>query len=93
MKINLVFDYGTDVVEVPDFVGENVKKYRERFDKWCFDKNNKTTFDRKTGAFCYDGSTFVDWLNKYELQDNEKAEITESGPYDLNRKGRPTLFF
>ncbi len=92
MKINLVFDYGTDVVEVPDFVGENVKKYRERFDKWCYDKDNKITFNRQTRVFSFDGTTFVDWLNKYECMGPVRAAMLEENVIDYDR-ALPTLFF
>ncbi len=92
MKINLVFDYGADVVNVPYFVGAEIKEYRERFDKWCYDKDNVETYNKETGVFCFDGKTFADWLNKYELHDPVKATLLEENVSDYDRS-LPTLFF
>ena len=40
MLINLVFDYYTDVIDVPDEIGCQIKKYQRKCDKWLFNKLN-----------------------------------------------------
>ena len=50
LKINLVFDYGTDVISVPDDIGVKIGKVRDHFDKWCYDKDNKRSGKRKTSS-------------------------------------------
>ena len=76
MKICLSFDYGFDIVEMPDTDIKTLKKLRSRFDKWCYDKDNPVTFDKKDRVFNFDGKTFADWLNDSE---NIPAKIIDSG--------------
>ena len=40
MLVNLVFDYYTDVINVPDKIGTQIKKYQRKCDKWLYNKDN-----------------------------------------------------
>ena len=40
MLVNLVFDYYTDVINVPDEIGTQIKKYQKKCDKWLYNKDN-----------------------------------------------------
>ena len=39
MLVNLVFDYYTDVINVPDKIGTQIKKYQKKCDKWLYNKD------------------------------------------------------
>lgn len=38
MLINIVFSYDFDILDVPDIVGINLRKYQLLFDNWIYNK-------------------------------------------------------
>ena len=84
MYINLVFDYYIDQIYVPDFVGQKIKFYQNKCDKWLFNKLNDHEYWTKDSrgekyavGICSDA--FIFWLNNYVLNDNDdKAYIVKS---------------
>lgn len=47
MLVNLVFDYYTDVINVPDEIGTQIKKYQRKCDKWLYNKDNNHQYWEK----------------------------------------------
>lgn len=98
MLVNLVFDYYTDVINVPDEIGTQIKKYQKKCDKWLYNKNNnhqyweKDEYGKKLGVgICSDA--FVYWLNSFVLNDSEqKAAVLKRNlpEYDSSL---PTIFY
>lgn len=96
-RIALEFTYYTDIIEVPNFVEQNIVKYQREFDKWLYDKNNNHGLwiidNGEKKAVSFDSSDFVDYLNKYIISDNNlKAKIIQTGLPETPEKMR-VLFF
>lgn len=97
MKIALEFTYHTDVIAVPDSVGNQIKKCQIAFDKWLYNKENNhghwICVNKKKAAVSFGTQTFVDYLNCFYLRDcNEKATIIDENCADVP-KDTTTLFF
>ncbi|MDD6645088.1 MAG: hypothetical protein PUE67_03425 [Oscillospiraceae bacterium] len=98
MLINLVFDFYTDVIDVPDEIGSQIEKYQKKCDKWLFNKLNdheyweKDEYGNKIGiGICSDA--FVCWLNNFVLNDSEqKAFIVKENVQEYD-SSFPTLFY
>jgi hypothetical protein len=84
-----------DIIEVPDYIGRNIHKYRNDFLDWIYDPNNphpyrielKNSSGNVYYAMCYDTTTFVDWLNTYVIRHPDiPAMILERG---LDIESRP----
>lgn len=98
MLVNLVFDYYTDVVDVPDFVAEKLKKYQNKCDKWLFNKLNEHDFweldengNKEAVGIC--SEAFVYWLNHVELSSsNQTAKIVQRDLSEFDNT-LPTIFY
>lgn len=83
MLINMVFDYYVDIINVPDSIGVNIKKYQNQCDRWLFNKLNEHEFWEKDNSGKKLGvgvcsESFIYWLNKFVLKDSkEKAYILQ----------------
>ena len=83
MRIFLAFDCYADVIDVPDDVGSRIKKYRNRFLDWIYDRKNDhgywVKFDNGKGKTVYGvqygSDAFVDWLNKKIIKGNEQRAV------------------
>lgn len=77
-KVAIEFTYHTDILGVPDFVYNNIRKYQKSFDKWLYDKENDHNYwvliDGKKRAVSFDTQAFVDYLNV--VLGNDRAERT-----------------
>ena len=97
MNIALEFTYQTDIIFVPDEIGNKISKYQQKFDKWLYNKDNDHgNWIIKNGrkvAVSFDTDTFIDYLNMFCLNDSdEKAFIVEKNATTIPTK-IPTLFF
>lgn len=98
MLVNLCFDYYTDVISVPEKIGEKIRYYQNKCDKWLFDKSNNHQFwetdenGNKVGVgICSDA--FVFWLNEFVLKDSGlKAEAVQRNVKEYDKK-LPTLYY
>ena len=95
MKCFVANDGYGDIIEIPDPVALNIKKFRNQFLDWLYDKSNKHPYwvkgdDGNGGWFygvCYDTSAFVEWLNEHIIKNKyEPAIIVER---DLDRDACP----
>ena len=83
MLINIVFDYYVDIINVPDNIGVNIRKYQNKCDQWLFDELNDHEFWEKDSSgeklgvgIC--SEAFVYWLNNFVLMNSkEKANIVK----------------
>ena len=98
MLINMVFDYYVDIINVPDSIGVNIKKYQNQCDRWLFNKLNEHEFWEKDNSGKKLGvgvcsESFIYWLNKFVLKDSkEKAYIVQKSinKYD---ESLPTIYY
>ena len=100
MLVNLVFTFGVDVVDVPDFIGQNLKRWQRKCDKWLFNKMNDHEFwiingtDKKSAiGICSDA--FVFYLNNHVLMDTSSKAVIVERAVDLSSydKSYPTVFY
>ena len=83
-KILLLWDYDADMIECPQDIADNVYKYQHEFDLWLYSPDSKhdclTTDSEGNLAFCFDGETFLNWLNTTVLANSEeKARFIKRG--------------
>ena len=81
-KIFIKVMYTMSEVMVPDYIANDIKKYRQMFFKWLEDKDNNHGYwyisnGYKTGLV-YDITAFIDYLNKYVVKEKkDKVFISE----------------
>lgn len=98
MYIALQFTYYADIIFVPAYVGKKIKKIQRLFDKWLYDKDNDhenwIIRNGKKVAVSFDSGTFVDYINKYHLNDStEKAYVAVKECKKVPSACNSTLFF
>ena len=81
--------YKPDLIIVPNYVADNLEKYKKEFDELIQKKNYEHGYWHKlpdgSKKFTWDNDTFIKWLNeKVIVNRNEKAEIVERdiSPHD-----------
>ncbi len=80
MKFNAGFAVFVDVIEFKPFMGENIDKYKEKFEQWYYEDTITNGFpirkQRSDLPFKYfDGNVIVYWLN--EIAPNCGAKIVQ----------------
>lgn len=103
MKCFVANDGYGDIIEIPDPVACKIKKYRNQFLDWIYDKNNRHQYwvkgsDGKGGFFegvCYDTTAFVEWLNNRVIKNKyDPAIIVERNlDGDACPEGMLRIFF
>lgn len=98
MLVNLVFDYYTDIINVPDSIVNQIKKYQNKCDKWLYNKLNNHEFwikdenGKKLGVgIC--SEAFVYWLNEFVLKNNDKKAVIVKRDLEKYDSSLPTLFY
>ena len=98
----LLFVYGgedADLINCPQHIANNLKKYQRSFDKWIFDPNNNhgywTTDSEGDPAVCFDGEAFLKWLNESVLtsEDEEAFFIKRNYVPTDEEKSLPKIYF
>lgn len=92
MKCFVEFDCYADIIEIPDPVAVRIKKYRNQFLDWLYDKNSKHNYwvkgsDGKGGWFYgvqYGSDAFVEWLNKKVIKDKYAQAVIVERDLDVN---------
>ena len=97
MNIALEFTYNTDIISVPDEIAVKINKLQQSFDKWLYNKDNDhgnwIIRNGRKVAVSFDTETFIEYLNKFYLNDSdEKAIIVQKSATEIPTK-IPTLFF
>ena len=103
MKCYVECDIAAVIIEVPDFVALRIKKYRNQFLDWMYNKNNKHKYwtkgiDSEGKEFvgvCYDVDAFVEWLNERIIKGKyESAKVIERDlDYNDCPEGMIRIFF
>ena len=103
MKCFVANDGYADIIEVPDPVARKIKKIRNQFLDWIYDKKNKHPYwvkgsDGNGGWFegvRYNTDTFVEWLNMQIIKDKyEPATVVERDlDMDACPEGMIHIFF
>jgi len=81
--VKVQFDIDSDLIDCSNDIYDNIEKYQTEFFKWLFDKNNEHKYwickNGKKFGCCYRSDAFVEWLNKFVINDNtKKAKVVES---------------
>ena len=98
MLVNLVFDYYTDVINVPDKIGTQIKKYQKKCYKWLYNKDNdhqyweKDEYGKKLGVGIF-SDAFVYWLNSFVLNDSEQKTVVLKRNLQEYDSSLPTIFY
>lgn len=103
VKCFVALDCYADIIDIPDHVAIRIKKHRNQFLNWIYNKNNNHGYwvkasDGKGGWFYgvqYGSDAFVDWLNTKVIKDsNDKAVVVERNLDISEYKGdMPYIFF
>lgn len=96
-RISVEFTYHVDIIEVPDSIAKNIRKYQRAFDKWLYDKNNDhglwVIIDGQKMAVAFDCQDFVDFLNKFVIKDGDPACVLVETDLPKSPQIKPDLFF
>lgn len=89
MLVIINFCIDGDIIDVPQFVAENINEYQSSFLEWLFDKSNEHEYwcyeDGEKFGCNYRSEAFVEWLNSNPLKrENEKASVVSSGSPKVN---------
>ena len=80
MLIMIKHDYYNDLINVPDSIAKNIKKYQNKFDKWLHDKSNNhpfwetDKFGKKLAAIT-SSEAFIYWINEFVLSDSKQKAV------------------
>ena len=78
MKINVGFASYVTVIEFKEFMGTDVNKYKEEFEKWYFEEilvNNIPLYHHQSKYKYFNAQPIVDWMN--EVAPDCHAKIIE----------------
>ena len=96
MLVNLVFDYYTDIINVPDNIANKIRKYQNQCDKWLFSKNHEFWIKDENGKKLGVGicsEAFVYWLNEFVLKNNDEKAVIVKRDLEKYDDSLPTLFY
>lgn len=101
MKLLIEFDVYSDIVDVPEFVINDINKYRNRFLDWMYNPKVKHKYWRKdVDAFghkfkgvCYGSEAFIEWLNTKVLKNSEEKAALVEAETDYDGDSYPKIFF
>lgn len=96
-KIVIELTYYVDIIEVPDFIEEDLDGYIKKFNKWAYNKNNRHKYwvieNGKLLGVEIGGETFVYFLNTEILMNcEEKARVVEEEVKEYD-ESLPKRFF
>ncbi len=98
-KVLLNWTYEFDMIECPDYISNNIIEYVKKFDMWISDKSNHHEYWTKdcfnNDALCFGSEAFVNWLNKYVIQKQDKNVIFVKRNFqaDDEEKKLPHVYF
>lgn len=96
-KVAVESAYVVDIIDVPEYIAKNIRKYQRSFDKWLYDKQNDhglwVIADGKKTAVSFGTQDFVDYLNEYVLsKDDSKCSVIGKGLRSVP-EGMPSIWF
>jgi hypothetical protein len=83
MLLIVDFSIDTDIIDVPQFIVDDVESYQTQFLDWLFDKTIDHAYweyrDGEKYGCNYRSEAFVEWLNAHPLCEmQEKAKVVSS---------------
>lgn len=96
MLVKVQFDIDADLIDCSNEICDNIDKYQTEFLKWLLDKSNEHKYwvyknEEKFGC-CYRSDAFVEWLNKFVVNDNTNIKVVER-QVNINSKCDKTIYF
>ena len=95
MRINVNFAVSTDVIEFKPFMGLDINKYKEAFERWYFKEelvNEVPIYVNQVNYKYFDAKPIVDWLNM--VAPNCNARIVQYNiPPEEEDKTLPGMYF
>ena len=103
MKCFVEFDCHADIIDIPFPVSIKIRKYRNQFLDWIYDRRNRHKYWKKCdngkgdsfeGVY-FDSDAFVEWLNKRVIKDKYEPAIVVERNLDVNScpEGMLSIFF
>ncbi len=100
MLVNIFFDEELtelDVIDIPQFVLQDINNIQQMFFDWLFNKNNNHDYWVRIGdvkKYCsYRSEAFIEWLNSYYLVESKEKALCVS-QYEKNIElSRPHISF
>ena len=103
MRFFVAFDSYADIIDVPDIVGIRIKKYRNQFLDWIYNKKNNHGYwikgdDGKGGWFYgvqFGSDAFVKWLNSKVIKSSDSQAVVVARDLDIDTYSGdiPLIFF
>lgn len=76
-EVIINWTYCYDQIACPSFIADDLEHYQMEFDSWISNPNNEHEYwiyiDAGEVALSFDTDAFVNWLNKYVIENDEKA--------------------
>ncbi len=84
------FTYNAYILDVPDYIEREAKRYHMQFHKWVYDKNNNhglwVKIDKRKVAVNFVCQDFVDYLNRFIIKDGDPKAVILSEILSPNYK-------
>ena len=83
MKINIGFDSFVTVIEFNEFMGKDVDRYKEEFEKWYFEErleNDVPIYPHQLKYKYFNAEPIVDWMNQVSPECNARIISKELVP-------------
>lgn len=97
VKVAIEFTYYVDIIEVPDYIAKDIKKYQRAFDKWLYDKDNNhglwVIVDGQKKAVSFDTQDFVDYLNRHAISNSDSVCRVIESSLLMAPPNLPIVFF
>lgn len=83
MKVNVDFAVCIDVIEFKEFMGNNIDKYKECFERWYFEEtliDGVPVYHHQLKYKYFNAEPIVDWLNEVAPKCNARIVATDIIP-------------
>ena len=95
MKVSINFPTIASIIEFEPFLGNDIEKYLEEFEKWYFEIDERGYYKIKDRHLHYeylDDEVIIDWIKEIAPESNLKILIRNIKPEDVD-PSLPGLYF
>lgn len=95
MKVVIDFAFDASIIEFIPFLGNDMEKYLEEFEKWYYDVDEMGCYDKKKCHAHYkyfNVDVIIDWIKEVAPESNPKILIRNIKPEDVD-PSLPGLYF